>query len=86
MKIIIKDNKVNLTIPVPMILVSNGKRLEKFIHKYFIKEDTPEKTKEIINSIDMDLIAFALKELKGYKGMEILEVVGKEGRYVSIKI
>lgn len=89
-KIVIRNEKVNLTIPVPMFLISSGVKLTKFIQKNMkiisIKDEDLKRVDEIINELDMDVIAYALKELKGYSGMNLIEVEGKDGSYMLIKV
>lgn len=90
MKIVIRDKGINLTIPIPMFLISSGAKLTKFIQKRLIKEhmkdENAKRASEIIEALDMDIIAIMLKDLKAYKGLHLLEVEGKDGSYVLIKI
>lgn len=89
-KVVIRNEKVNLTIPVPMFLISSGVKLTKFIQKNMkicsIKDEDLKRVDEIISVLDMDMIAYVLKELKGYRGMNLVEVEGKDGSYILIKV
>lgn len=90
MKVVIRNESVNLTIPVPMFLLSGGLRLTKFIQKNMKKSNMNDKdverANEILEALDMEIVAYALKQLKAYKGLVLLEVKGQEGDYILIKI
>ncbi|KMT22256.1 hypothetical protein [Clostridium cylindrosporum] len=90
MKVVIRNKSINLSIPVPMFILTSGVRLTKFIQKCLnnsnMKDESAQKANEILNALDMDMIAYALKELKGYKGLTLVEVEGKDGSYVLVKV
>lgn len=63
MKLVIKNESVNLTIPVPMFLLNGGLRLTKFIQKNMRKSNMNDKdverANEILEALDMEIVAYA---------------------------
>ena len=93
MKIIVKSKDINLKLYVPMFILTSGVRLTKFINKFHTQNDNLDRdientTKyiEYIEYIDMDVIVYAIKELKAYKGLTLIEVKANDGTYVLIKV
>ena len=90
MKIIVKSKDINLKLYVPMFILTSGVRLTKFINKFHTKNDNLdrniENTTKYIEYIDMDVIVYAIKELKAYKGLTLIEVKANDGTYVLIKV
>lgn len=90
MKVVVKSEGRNFTIPIPMFMLTSGVKVSNYIAKKVAKNGEPsEDTKrylEMVNCIDLDLILKALKELKGYKGLNLVEVSSNDGTYVLIKI
>lgn len=90
MKVVIRSKETNLTIPVPMFILSGGLKLTKFIQKIMqksnMKKENIEKVNEIFEALDMELIAYALKKLKAHKGLVLVEVDGKDGDYILVKV
>ena len=41
---------------------------------------------EEARKLDMDVIVYAIKELKAYKGLTLIEVKANDGTYVLIKV
>lgn len=93
MKIVVKSKEINFRLYIPMFILTSGIRLTNFINKQYTKynkhSDSNEDMKNVIkymNYIDMDFIIYAIKELKGYKGLTLVEVKASDGTYVLIKI
>ncbi len=90
MKIIVKSKDINLKLYVPMFILTSGVRLTKFINKFHTQNDNLdrdiENTTKYIEYIDMDVIVYAIKELKAYKGLTLIEVKANDGTYVLIKV
>lgn len=88
MKVVVKSDERNFIIPIPIFMLKSGVKLSSYIVKMVAKNGEPgEDTKKylnLINSIDIDLILKALRELKGYKGLSIVEVTSSDGTNVSI--
>ncbi|MBE6054403.1 MAG: hypothetical protein E7212_10970 [Clostridium sartagoforme] len=83
MKIIISSTDMNLKLYVPNFVLTSGVRLTKFINKY---NKSNKEMKEVMNYIDMDFIIYAIKQLKAYKGLTLVEVKARDGTYVLIKV
>lgn len=90
MKIVIKSKEINFRLYIPMFILTSGIRLTNFINKQYNKHsDSDEDMQNVIkymDYIDMDFIIYAIKELKGYKGLTLVEVKASDGTYVLIKI
>ena len=90
MKIIVKSKDINLKLYVPMFILTSGVRLTKFINKFHTQNDKLdrdiENTTKYIEYIDKDVIVYAIKELKAYKGLTLIEVKANDGTYVLIKV
>jgi len=73
-----------------MFILTSGIRLTNFINKQYNKHSASnEDIKNVIkymNYIDMDFIIYAIKELKDYKGLTLVEVKASDGTYVLIKV
>ena len=73
-----------------MFILTSSLRLSKFITKEYIKYSKTNKDEKdlmkYINYIDMDIIIYAIKKLKNYKGLTLVEVKDSEGTYVLIKV
>lgn len=90
MKIIVKSKDINLKLYIPMFILTSGVRLTKFINKFHAQNNSHDKsienTTKYIEYIDMDVIVYAIKELKAYKGLTLIEVKANDGTYVLIKV
>lgn len=90
MKVVVRSEEVNFTIPIPMFMLTSGVKISNYVAKKIGKKENPgEDTKrylEYINCIDVDLILKGLKELKGYKGLTLVEVSTSDGTYVLVKM
>ncbi|MDV4151048.1 hypothetical protein R0131_09375 [Clostridium sp. AL.422] len=87
MKIIIKSKDINLKLYIPTFILTSGIRLTKFINKTHSKYNNSNKDiQDVMNYIDMDFIIYAIKELKAYKGLTLIEVRASDGTYVLIKV
>lgn len=88
MKVVVKSDDGSFIIPIPMFMLKSGVKLSSYIVKMIAKNgETGEDTKkylEVMNSIDIDLILKALRQLKGYKGLNIVEVSSSDGTNVEI--
>lgn len=90
MKVVVKSKEVNLYIPIPMFMLTSSVKLINFISKkvYENREEgeTAERCKKILETIDMDALLKGLRELKGYKGLTLVEVKAKDGTYVLVQM
>ena len=90
MKIVVKSKDTNIKIYVPMFILTSGLRFSKFITKEYSKHGKTNNDKKdlmkYMNYIDMDIIIYAIKELKIYKGLTLVEVKANDGTYVLIKV
>lgn len=90
MKIVVKSKDRNIKLYVPMFILTSRLRFSKFITKEYSKHGKANNDKkdlmEYMNYIDMDLIIYAIKELKSYKGLTLVEVEASDGTYVLVKI
>ena len=90
MKIVVKSKDRNKKLYVPMFILTSGLRFSKFITKEYSKHGKTNNDKKdlmkCMNYIDMDLIIYAIKELKSYKGLTLVEVEASDGTYVLVKI
>ena len=90
MKIVVQSKDTNIKLHVPMFIITSSLRFSKFITKEYSKYGKTNKDKKdlikCMNYIDMDIIIYAIKELKNYKGLALVEVKDSDGTYVLIKI
>ncbi len=90
MKVIVKSEETNLNLYIPMFVLTSGIRLAKFINKNYNKDNKSdksiEKTIQYVDYLDIDIIISAIKELKSYKGLTLVEVKASDGTYVLIKV
>lgn len=90
MKVVVKSEEINLNLYIPMFVLTNGIRLTKFINKNYNKDNKSDKSIEkaikYIDYVDINIIMSAIKELKKYKGLTLVEVKASDGTYVLIKI
>ena len=89
MRVVVKSREINLNLYIPMFVLTSGIRLTKFINKNYNKNDSSDKSiqnaMKYLDYIDMNIIMSAIKELKNYKGLTLVEVRDKDGTYVLIK-
>lgn len=90
MRVVVKSREINLNLYIPMFVLTNGVRLTKFINKNYNKNDNSDKSiqnaMKYLDYIDMNIIISAIKELKNYKGLTLVEIKANDGTYVLIKI
>lgn len=90
MKIVVKSNEINIKLYIPMFILTSGARLTKFINKEYSKKNYSNEdiknAMKYLDYIDINIIIQALKELKGYKGLTLVEVMDSNGTYVLIKV
>lgn len=90
MKVVVKSEKISLNLYIPMFVLTSGIRLTKFINKNYNKDNKSDKSIEeaikYIDYIDINIIMSAIKELKKYKGLTLVEVKASDGTYVLIKV
>ena len=87
MKIVVQSKDTNIKLYVPIFVLSSSLRFSKFITKHYGNTNKDKKDlMKYINYIDMDIIIYAIKELKNYKGLTLVEVKDSEGTYISIKV
>ena len=51
-----------------------------------VSKDGMDKVNEYMNALDMDFILVAMKELKKYKGLEMVNIKANDGTEVLIKM
>ena len=89
MRVVVKSREINLNLYIPMFVLTSGIRLAKFINKNYNKNDSSDKSiqnaMKYLDYIDMNIIMSAIKELKNYKGLTLVEVRDQDGTYVLIK-
>ncbi len=86
MKIVIKSGGRNLRFYVPMFVITSGIRLSKYISKYVDSDKDMNDAVKYVDYIDTKILLTAVKELKKYKGLTLVEVEESNGNYVLIKI
>lgn len=75
MKVSIKSKDLNLTLPVPL---SMGTVIIRCIPKKHLNTEQKKIALQLFKSVK--------SSLKGYKGLQVVEVVSQEGEYISITI
>ncbi len=85
MRIVVKSKDTNLNIPIPMFFVTTAIKSGKLV-SLLDNKNIDDRTKKILNSIDFSLIARNFKDLKKYKGLNLVEVRSKDGNEVYITI
>lgn len=85
MRIVVKSKDTNFNIPVPMFFVTTAIKSGKIVG-LLDNKNIDDRTKKILNSIDFSLIARNFKDLKKYKGLNLVEVKSKDGNEVYITI
>ncbi|MGG7144483.1 hypothetical protein ACQPVP_13640 [Clostridium nigeriense] len=86
MKIVIKSEGKNLRFYVPMFVITSGIRLSKYISKYVDSDKGMNEAIKYVDYIDTKILLTAVKELKKFKGLTLVEVKESNGDYVLIKI
>lgn len=90
MKIKVRTIEKKFTIYIPNFLLTSGVRIANFVSKSLVEnnvsKDGMDKVDKYMNALDMDLILAAMKELKKYKGLEIVNVKANDGTEVLIKM
>ena len=90
MKIRVRTNERRFTIYIPNFLLTSGVKISTFASQSLVEnnvsKDGMDKVNEYMNALDMDFILVAMKELKKYKGLEIVNVKANDGTEVLIKM
>lgn len=90
MKIVVKSREKNLILYIPMFILTNGIRLTKFINNKYKTDEKSDKSiqnaMKYLDYIDMNILISAIKELKNYKGLTLVEVRASDGTYILIKV
>lgn len=90
MNVKVRTKEKNFSIYIPNFLLISGARIAKFTTKYLadnnVSKEGVEKVNKYMDALDMDMILIAIKELKKYKGLEIVNVKAKDGTEVVIKM
>lgn len=90
MKIVVKSREKNLILYIPMFILTSGIRLTKFINNKYNTDEKSDKSiqnaMKYLDYIDMNILISAIKELKNYKGLTLVEVRSSDGTYILIKI
>jgi len=86
MKIVIKSEGKNLRFYVPMFVITSGIRLSKYISKHVDSDKGMNEAIKYVDYIDTKILLTAVKELKKFKGLTLVEVKESNGNYVLIKI
>lgn len=90
MKVVVKSKEINLNLYIPMFILTSGIRLTKFINNKYNTDEKSDKSiqnaMKYLDYIDMNILISAIKELKNYKGLTLVEVRASDGTYVLIKV
>ncbi len=90
MKIRVRTNERRFTIYIPNFLLTSGVRIANFVSKSLVENNVSKEGMDNVykymNALDMDLILAAMKELKKYRGLEIVNVKANDGTEVLIKM
>lgn len=90
MKIVVKSREKNLILYIPMFILTSGIRLTKFINNKYNTDEKSDKSiqnaMKYLDYIDMNILISAIKELKNYKGLTLVEVRASDGTYILIKV
>lgn len=79
MKITVRADKVDFTLPLPMALVSI---IGPLVIRYIPSEKLPAETKALV----LESFPEIIKSLKKYKGMILVDVETAKGERVLVKI
>lgn len=85
MKIVIKSEGKNIKFYIPMFIITSGIRISKYI-KHINSDNNLNSALRYIDYLDTKALMGAVKELKKFKGLTLVEVKSNDGTYVLIKI
>lgn len=83
MRIYVKTNGRRFFIPVPLCVANLAISI---VQSPFIQRYIPEKDKKYVEMIDYNILKNCISDLRGYRGLKIVEVRSKDGTEVTITI
>ena len=86
MKIVIKSKERNIRFYIPIFVITSGVRLSKYIAKHSDSDKDVKDAVKYIEYLDTKALLVAVKELKKFKGLTLVEVKSSDGTYILIKI
>lgn len=92
LQIKVKTKDVRFTIPIPNAVLNIGvsilssKFLQQHIHEWTKKHLERKKLEFSIPQIDKKMLMPILKELKGHKGLLLVDVKAKDGTEVKVRL
>lgn len=97
MKVIIEAKQRRLKIPIPMCVITTGVRVSALVGKHAVKKSLKQNTEFTVNNnisdmskyidiVDYKILLKAIKKMKKYKGLKIVEVESSKGEKVLITI
>lgn len=87
MRVIVKSEKVNLWIPVPISLAGVAISLIPRRAYMEMQQNVPAEYREFLTKETFQMIYWACKDLlKECRGLEVVRVEAADGTFVSIKI
>lgn len=85
MKIVIKSEGKNIKFYIPMFIITSGIRISKYV-KHINSDNNLNNALKYIDYLDTKELMSAVRELKKFKGLTLVEVRSNDGTYVLIKI
>lgn len=86
MKIVIKSEERNIKFYIPMFVITSGIRISKYISKFVNSDTDLDSVIKYIDYLDTKALLCAVRELKKFKGITLVEITSSDGTYVLIKI
>ncbi len=86
MKIVIKSEERNIKFYIPMFVITSGIRISKYISKFVDSDTDLDSVIKYIDYLDTKALLCAVRELKKFKGLTLVEITSSDGTYVLIKI
>lgn len=86
MKIVIKSEERNIKFYIPMFVITSGIRISKYISKFVNSDTDLDSVIKYIDYLDTKALLCAVRELKKFKGLTLVEITSSDGTYVLIKI
>ena len=86
MKIVIKSEERNIKFYIPMFVITSGIRISKYISKFVDSDTDLDSVIKYIDYLDTKALLCAVRELKKFKGLTLVEITSSDGTYVLNKI
>lgn len=86
MKIVIKSEERNIKFYIPMFVITSGIRISKYISKFVNSDTDLDSVIKYIDYLDTKALLCAVRELKKFKGLTLVEITSSDGTYVLIKV